>query len=93
MFFQTFSSIGQSPCDIALELLQVCYSQSVLSLSPFGLVQADIESLAVQVSPLIGTISAYPGPSLGSDTSCSCSSVYYSLLSACAYCQGGSVTP
>ncbi|KAF8736919.1 hypothetical protein AX14_013736 [Amanita brunnescens Koide BX004] len=32
--------------------------------------------------------SSYPGPTLGQDNSCHCTSVYYSLISACAACQG-----
>jgi len=53
------------------------------------------ENLAYQLSPLRPTTGnlQYLGPYKGSDTTCLCNSVYYSLLSACAYCQGGSILP
>jgi len=41
------------------------------------------------LSPINGTY--YTGPHLGYGSICLCNSVYYSLLSACAYCQGGSI--
>ncbi|KAH8107849.1 hypothetical protein BXZ70DRAFT_912976 [Cristinia sonorae] len=38
-----------------------------------------------------GSSSIYPGPSKQSANKCSCSSVAFSLLSACAFCQGASL--
>src|SRR5260221_12178740 len=43
--------------------------------------------LAYQVAPLLPGY-VYSGPGLGSVNGCLCSSVYYSLLNACAFCQG-----
>jgi len=38
-----------------------------------------------------GPSSIYPGPSVQSANTCGCSSVAFSLLSACAFCQGASL--
>jgi len=46
-------------------------------------------NVVFNVAPL-GIGNVYLGPSLTSANTCRCSSVYYSLLSACAHCQGGS---
>ena len=35
----------------------------------------------------------YSGPTVANTNACRCSSVYYSLLSACAYCQGQKYLP
>jgi hypothetical protein len=64
-----FSSISQSPCDVAAELAGVCVGGQ-FNLSPLD----------------VGYV--YLGPSTANANTCRCSSVYYSLLSACAYCQG-----
>jgi len=63
-----YSSIGQSPCDVAAELAGVC-SDGEFNLNP--------------LKP--GYV--YLGPIVANADICRCSSVYYSLLSACAYCQ------
>jgi len=70
-FDWTFSSIGQSPCDVAAELASVCVG------GDFNLDPLDPGFV-------------YAGPTQTNQNSCRCSSVYYSLLSACAYCQGRS---
>ena len=44
-------------------------------------------NLAYQVGPLLPGY-LYSGPFLGYINGCLCSSVYYSLLNACAFCQG-----
>jgi hypothetical protein len=64
-----FSSVNQSPCDVAAELAGVCVGGQ-FNLQP------------------LSTGYVYLGPSVANANSCRCSSVYYSLLSGCAYCQG-----
>ncbi|KJA17094.1 hypothetical protein HYPSUDRAFT_46726 [Hypholoma sublateritium FD-334 SS-4] len=42
--------------------------------------------------PTLPTSSSYPGPSGNSVNPCTCSTVYYSLLSACALCQNALIS-
>lgn len=83
---QMFTSIGQSPCDVAVELASVCAGHSVFA----GFIErhhTNVKNLAYQFAPIsLGW--HYIGPWVGYDNSCLCSSVLYSLLSACANCQG-----
>jgi hypothetical protein len=51
---------------------------------------ATLISLAFVIPPLVGVNPTYSGPKKENVTACQCSSVYYSLLSACANCQGHS---
>src|SRR5260221_10896261 len=83
-FFQMSSSIGQSPCDVAAEIASVCTGKRV-SFS-VCVVRTDLKP-AFNLTPLL-TGNTYTGPSVDNQNSCRCSSVYYSLLSGCAYCQG-----
>ena len=50
-------------------------------------VRTGLKYLAFNLSPLIAGYT-YTGPTVDQQNSCRCSSVYYSLLSGCAYCQG-----
>jgi hypothetical protein len=43
--------------------------------------------------PSLSSLQFYSGPQIGHTTDCQCSSVYYSVLSACALCQGASESP
>jgi hypothetical protein len=63
-----WSSVGQSPCDIAAELASVCIARPYI-----------LDPLPVDY--------VYSPPTVENQNSCKCSSVYYSLLSGCAYCQ------
>ncbi|KDQ10167.1 hypothetical protein BOTBODRAFT_147848 [Botryobasidium botryosum FD-172 SS1] len=67
------NSESQSPCLVASFLWGACKT----------------DGIAANVPPLgLGAIS-YGGPSQTAATNCSCSSVVYNLMSACAYCQDG----
>jgi hypothetical protein len=81
---KTFNSMGQDPCRVAAVLESPCifYSQSAFSCTTFSSSPRTAPSL-----PALPLGGSYP-PS--NDSSCKCSSVVYSLLSACAACQGGS---
>jgi hypothetical protein len=54
-------------------------------------ISIDLDSKTVipgfNVPPLPGPNFNYVGPGLGNDNACLCSSVFYSLLSACSLCQ------
>jgi len=67
-FNWAFNSLGQSPCDIASALANVCVGTG----------------FALQALP---PNFVYLGPDQANANSCRCSTVYYSLLSACAVCQ------
>lgn len=48
-------------------------------------------NVAVWNVPAITSGSEYVGPLLGESNKCQCSSVVYSMVSACAVCQGGDI--
>ena len=84
---QMFNSLNESPCDMAASLLQPCYSGSKY-VHFFLVCDSMFHALVgIDVMPLV-TGSYYSGPYYGYDTVCMCNSVYYSVLSACGYCQG-----
>jgi hypothetical protein len=66
----------------------VCWWSSVL---PYLFANVRFNSNAILAEFNLSPLSpgyVYLGPSVANANSCRCSSVYYSLLSACAYCQG-----
>ena len=84
---QMFNSLNESPCDVAVSLVIPCHSSSkyihfflVCESMFFAFVDIDIFPLP--------TGYYYTGPHYGYATPCHCNSVYYSVLSACGYCQG-----
>lgn len=88
-YSKAYNSYGQSPCMVAGYLQQQCNSAPGKSISDFtGYIKIDGDG-AVNV-PALHQNKLYPAPtSNGSDSSCQCSSVVYSLMSACASCQLG----
>ena len=90
MLSQTFNSLGQSPCVVAAALA-VCNgrrSESGLTVCWKWLM---IAVYAVFKLPALPPDFVYYGPSnytTEGDVDCICNTVFYSLLSACAYCQG-----
>lgn len=82
-----FTSIDQSPCDVAAELAAVCVGGRAFSLAiPLVLFELT-PNIEFDLEPLdVGYV--YLGPTVSNANDCRCSTVYYSLLSACAYCQG-----
>ncbi|TFK30082.1 hypothetical protein FA15DRAFT_699637 [Coprinopsis marcescibilis] len=71
----SFNSLGQSPCEVASILAGVCVS----------------EGFRFRLPPLTNPRQFYTGPKVDEQNSCRCSSVVYSLMSACSRCQGGSI--
>lgn len=69
----TSNSRGQSPCLMTAYLENACEPD------------AGWEVIAL---PTPGNNQTYGGPSASQATPCTCSSAVYSLISACAYCQG-----
>ncbi|TFK30081.1 hypothetical protein FA15DRAFT_197163 [Coprinopsis marcescibilis] len=64
----TINSLGQSPCEVAGLLAQVCTGVRL-------------------ILPQLPERNEYYGPNSTNQNSCRCSSVLYSLISACAHCQ------
>ncbi|KAJ6541862.1 hypothetical protein B0H19DRAFT_1174999 [Mycena capillaripes] len=77
-FAWSFNSLKQSPCLVAAYLASVCNQ---------GLFQLPALTNGTN------TIGIYQGPPVAQVNPCGCSSVYYSLLSACADCQFGGIQP
>ena len=86
-FQQTFNTQNQSPCDVAASLAAVCAPNGRESCLFYTLhiisVNLHAEFDLVPLPP--GYV--YTGPPREFATPCRCSSVYYSMLSACGYCQ------
>ncbi|KAF8344498.1 hypothetical protein F5887DRAFT_262718 [Amanita rubescens] len=89
----TFNSLGQSPCYVADALLNQC--------DPTGLQNCQIEvsngaleppctGEAGTIVPLILGATSYGPPA--TTNSCFCNTVWYSLISACGFCQNGTWT-
>ncbi|KAI0032210.1 hypothetical protein K488DRAFT_86078 [Vararia minispora EC-137] len=77
----TTNSLGQNVCQMAGIALTPCSASN-------GITQVSI--------PVLNVSSTYTGPSAANnDTTdlCKCNSVFYSLISACGGCQGGSWVP
>lgn len=94
--FQAFNSLQQSPCLVALALENKCNSSSEIpSLWPheslnspmYEVVQLPVLETPQYSPPTQEQFSADP-----SIEPCFCNTVYYSMLSACALCQGGGWT-
>ena len=93
-FVQSFNSLGQNACTVAAFMMSTCNAGCEFDrLISFGfilycVVYFLISFVAFTVDPLQPGYS-YPGPN-GTDNSdlCKCSTVGYSLISACAGCQG-----
>ena len=87
---QTFNTLNQSPCDVAASLAAVCSptgrEHSLAYIWPVILLEL-LEHAEFDLSPLLSGY-VYAGPPTEFANSCRCSSVYYSMLSACGYCQG-----
>ena len=87
---QTFNTLSQSPCDVAASLAAVCSptgrERSLAYIWPVVLLEL-LEHAGFNLEPLPSGY-VYSGPRPESATSCRCSSVFYSTLSACGYCQG-----
>jgi hypothetical protein len=87
---QADNSKGQSPCLVAAYLASVCDD---------GCTQFALKAEAVAsrnftvflVPALPNELSSYQGPTVAQANQCGCSSVFYSLLSACAECQSGKI--
>ncbi|TEB30503.1 hypothetical protein FA13DRAFT_1733820 [Coprinellus micaceus] len=67
----TYNSLNQSPCVVGSALGSVCHASGQFSIPP-------LPPRAHYVGPWARPTEATP---------CRCSTVFYSLLSACAYCQ------
>ena len=88
---QSFNSQKQSPCQVASSLFSICtpgmfcciHIQVVLSLIFFP-----VGYIVNQADPG----SHYSGPTIDNQNACQCSTVSYSLISACAACQNATVT-
>jgi hypothetical protein len=88
---QAFNSLGQSPCDVTAYMMSTCNRESELfSLfaSPALWSHLIAEYKLGPLSP--GYVYSGPGRPDHSDTAnlCLCSTVGYSLFSACGACQG-----
>lgn len=59
----------------------------VIAFSSLSHMLANAHHLGLQLPPIPHTSTGYSGPDLGDNDPCACSSVYYSTLSACSYCQ------
>jgi hypothetical protein len=82
---KTYNSIEQNPCTVAAFLLSTCNGGSQSSFScttsqPYLRTGYNIQPLPQGYS--------YTGPTAGTSNTCKCSTVAYSLLSACDACQG-----
>jgi len=90
-YFLHFSRSAQSAR--VLVTLQQSLPRSVLvavgfrPYSSVGGIRIDHANVVFNLVPLRSG-NVYSGPSLTTANACRCSSVYYSLLSACAHCQG-----
>jgi hypothetical protein len=86
---QTFNQDGESPCDGTFVLCQLD-SDIVL----FSLVANALDSVCFPGDDAPDPRKpgeAYSGPSESESNPCLCSSVLYSMLSACAICQGATL--
>ena len=85
---QTFNSLGQNPCTVAAYMMATCHGggeSSRLFARPSLVVLSLSEYTLVPLSPGY----EYYGPHGDADADlCYCSTVAYSLLSACGACQG-----
>ena len=90
---QAFNGFGNSPCAIANSLGQLCFTscKSRKKYELFNLIFWKFHRVAFTI-PALPASNTYEGPSLSSGNSCTCSSVYYILLSACAVCQQAAVS-
>ena len=90
-----FNSLNQSPCDVGASLAAVCAPNGCKHFfSPLLAVLAQAARYVVDfnLSPLPSGY-VYLGPDAAYATACRCSTVYYSLLSACGSCQGRNFVP
>lgn len=86
---QSFNSIQQSPCEVAADLAGICTHGELRHDSFTRLLSRPMvhTNLGFNIPPLVSPNAFYLGPTAGASTDCVCSTVYYSLLSACALCQ------
>lgn len=91
---QSFNSLIQDPCTVTANMMATCTSDNCelfvcLSFLCIGGLYRLTLFAAYTISPLhLGE--AYYGPNGDNDlNSCMCTTVIYSLFSACAGCQGG----
>jgi hypothetical protein len=84
-----YNSLTQSPCDVAYELASVCVNGREWFLVQLIILVLNSLANAAESNPqpLLPDY-AYIGPTPAYANLCLCSSVYYSLKSACGYCQG-----
>ena len=86
-FQQTFNTQNQSPCDVAASLAAVCAPGGRESCLFYTLHIISVNLHAgFNLDPLPSGY-VYSGPLREFATPCRCSTVYYSMLSACGYCQ------
>ena len=85
---QTFNSRNQSPCEVATIVGGLCVDTGC-KLYMHTMRSSNLWAIdATNPLPPNATAWHYGGPSVAEATSCVCSSVYYSMLSACGLCQG-----
>ena len=83
--FKAFNSLGQSPCEVAARVAGACYGGCERRCKKN---QRRTKGLFLAFDvPTLATDDVYWGPYAGEDNACTCSSVYYSLISACSLCQ------
>ena len=82
-----FNSLHQDPCTVAKYLGGVCINggECIPCLLSYSLKLVNLD----YPIPALATNQVYTGPNPLAANECRCSSVFYSLLSACAICQDG----
>ena len=90
---QSFNSLGQDPCEVTAYMLSTCNGGCESFAYLFCLALASLYSLisfaAFPLSTLDPNDSSYGGPDYTDASNlCECSTVGYSLVSACGGCQG-----
>jgi hypothetical protein len=88
---QSFNSQKQSPCQVVSSLFSICTS-GMLCCIHIQIAISDFSSPVGYIVKQADTGSHYTGPTIDSQNPCQCSTVSYSLISACAACQNATVT-
>jgi hypothetical protein len=84
---KTYNSLGQNPCEVAAFLQSICYGGGQSSFSRIASLAISSPRTEFHI-PALPQGRAYNGPAYGDSTLCKCSTIVYSLLSACDACQG-----
>ena len=86
---QTFNSFGQSPCIVAASMIATCFKGGEFPIACMCGYGGLISLVDFGLAPLPPGYS-YSGPSPDYANKCQCSTVGFSLISACVACQGRS---